>query len=437
MKETYKQLILDFHEAGAPVGTPREINFPKLPKNIRKAHIFIGMRRSGKTHLIYQTINNLLKQGVEQERMLYINFEDDRLDGIQLSNLNEILEAYFELYPEYLNDENVYLFFDEIHEVEGWEKFIRRLLDREKMYICISGSSSKMLSKEIASSLRGRTIVREVFPFNFLEFIKHKRISLKKNLSSKQKTLIIHECEQFLHYGGFAETIGANTSTHTELLQGYMDSVIYRDIVERHQVKNVTVLKRFLNQMLQNPATLLSVHKIYQNLKSMGYAVSKDSLYQFTNYFEDAYCFSFVSCFNLSQYKTEQKPKKIYPADQGLITAYSLLNGMKDAQRLETTVFCTLRRKSSKIFYYQTQDKKEVDFVVLDEKDQPSLFQVSLSLQNPSTRKRECDALNKAFKELNLHQGTIITMEEEETIQLESGVINVSPLWKFLYRSSL
>lgn len=431
MKDVLKQIIVDFYKRQLPELTPRNIEFPKLPDGVRKACVYIGMRRSGKTYLMFQKIQELLSQGVKKQQILYINLEDDRLDGLKLQDLQKTTDAYFELYPE-LADNKMHFFFDEIHEVDHWEKFIRRLLDTEDIQIYLSGSSSKMLSKEIATSLRGRTVVREVFPFSFSEYLKHKKISIPQNPSSKERALLINQCEQFILYGGFAETINADPGVHTELLQGYIDTVIYRDIIERYEVKNTPALKRLLIQILQNPATLFSVHKFYSHLKSMGYSTSKDSLYAFVQYFEDAYCFFFVPAFNLSEYKSEQKAKKFYPVDQGLITAFSTLDGLKDAQRLETAVFCALRRKISSIYYYSTKSKKEVDFLTVDAKQNMALYQVSVSLKEPSTRKRKMDALQQAMAELKLEEGFVITRDEAETLECEEGSIHIIPVWQFL-----
>lgn len=170
MKNALKQIIIDFHQTQLPSFSPRKIELPNLPIHLRKALVLTGMRRSGKTWFLYQIMDSLEKMGVKKEKILYLNFEDDRLLGCK-DNLQVVLDAYFELYPQYAKDKEVYFFLDEIHEADHWEKFIRRLLDTEEMQIYLTGSSAKLLSKEIATSLRGRTLVREVFPFSFEEFL--------------------------------------------------------------------------------------------------------------------------------------------------------------------------------------------------------------------------------------------------------------------------
>ena len=167
MKNLFKELIASFHNSEIPIPCKRQSSVPILTEKLRKAYVLIGVRRSGKTWSLYQLMHELMAKGITKSKLLYINFEDERLVDMQTKNFQEILEAYFELYPEYLNRSDIYFFFDEIHEIDGWEKFIRRLLDQEKMQLYITGSSSKMLSIEIASSLRGRTLEQEIFPFSF------------------------------------------------------------------------------------------------------------------------------------------------------------------------------------------------------------------------------------------------------------------------------
>ena len=171
MRQTFERLIIDFHASTLPEPSPREMEWPVLPKGVRKARVFIGMRRSGKTWAMYQGIQSLLKRGVDKTKILYINFEDDRLQPMETRDFQDLLDAYFSLYPQHADQQDLHFFFDEIHEAPGWEKFVRRLLDRERMQIYLSGSSAKMLGKEIASALRGRTLVQEVFPFSFREYL--------------------------------------------------------------------------------------------------------------------------------------------------------------------------------------------------------------------------------------------------------------------------
>lgn len=432
MKNLFKELIATFHTSDIPLPCKRQTTIPTLPKDLRKAQVLIGMRRSGKTWSLYQVMHDLMADGLDKSKLLYINFEDERLSDMQKENFQDILHAYFELYPDYLNRTDIYFFFDEIHEIEGWEKFIRRLLDQEKMQLYITGSSSKMLSKEIASSLRGRTLTQEIFPFSFGEYLDKLKKPRPKRIGTKERIQMTSSFGFFLLEGGFPETIGQEPEMHRTLLQGYTESVIYRDIVDRYQISNTHSIKQLLAHCLRNSATIFSVSKMYNQFKSMGYAISKNSLYEYMGYFEDSYCVFSLNKFDLSLRKAAQSMKKIFTVDQGLITAFTMSSAFDQSQLLKTAVFSHLRRQSCDLFYYHTKEGKEVDFVQLLQDQSLALFQVCLSLKDPQTRKREVDALNIAMQELKLPIGTIITFDEEEEIRVSSGLISCVPAWKIM-----
>lgn len=430
MKELFKELIADFHAWQLPTLTRRNFDLPKLPKGVRKAFAFIGMRRSGKTWGLYQIMQDLMADGLDAHKLLYINFEDERLAAMQKNNFQDILAAYFELYPQYLHRGDIHFFFDEIHEIDGWEKFIRRLLDQEKMQIYVTGSSCKMLSKEIASSLRGRTFVQEVFPFSFGEYLQKCEVAVPKLRGTKTAMTLTHHLNNFLQWGGFPETIGTSAEIHRGLLQGYIATVIYRDIIDRYGISNTQTLKQLLFHCLRNSATLFSINKMHHALKSMGYEVGKNSLYEYMGYFEDAYCIFSLTKFDLLQRKAATNMKKIFAIDQGLITAVTMASSFDLSAQLETAVFSFLRRQSNELFYYRTKDDKEVDFLLLMPDQTMHLFQVCLSLQDPNTHRREINALEAAMNELKLKKGFIVTLDEEEEIKTPSGTIFVVPALK-------
>jgi len=432
MKEIFKELIIDAQASDLTMPSKRNITIPILPENVRKAFVFIGMRRSGKTWTLYHIMQDLIAQGIDRTKMLYLNFEDERLCDMQKENFQDIIKAYFELYPAYLHRSDIHFFFDEIHEINGWEKFIRRILDAEKMKIYITGSSCKMLSKEIASSLRGRTFAQEIFPFNFPEYLEKLNIEVPKKVGTKTKMEIMHHLGNFLQWGGFPEIIGATPDIHRTILQEYLSSVIYRDIIERYGINNTYTLKRLLSHSLRNSATIFSISKMYNTLKSLGCSVGKSTLYDYMLYFEDAYCVFSLNKFDLSQRKSANSMKKIFAVDQGLITSVTMSSHFDLAAQLETAVFAHLRRLSPEIFYYRTKEETEVDFLHLLSDQTIALFQVCLTLKEPATRRREIDALVTAMKELTLEYSTIVTIEEEEEIEVSMGKIYVVPAWKLL-----
>jgi len=410
VRSIFKQIMVEFHQEAIPQPITRNIELPQLPSQTRKAFVYIGMRRSGKTWALYQRMHTLMAEGIDKTQILYINFEDDRLNPVSVTDLQLILEAYWELYPQHVDSKELHFFFDEIAEVDGWESFIRRLLDKEKMQIYLSGSSAKMLSKEIATSLRGRTISREIFPMNFREFLHSQNFQTHESITTKQKAVLKHHTKHYLQWGGFPETLGTDPALHRELLQSYMDSVIYRDIIERHDIKNHIALRQLLLHCLQNATGLLSINKLFRQFKSLGMSVSKNSLYQYVDYFEDAYCLFSVPIYTFSLQKTALKPKKIYPVDTGLISAYSIKPGYDEASLLETAVFLQLRRQNEEIYYYQTQQGKEIDFLTVSPNSKMALYQVCLLMKDKETKQRELTAITQGMEELKLQIQELIVL---------------------------
>ncbi len=436
MKEIFKQLLMEFEEFEIPQGLRRELNIPQLPPTVRKAVTFIGMRRSGKTWMLYQNILNLMSQGIPRDRIIYVNFEDERLSGIQTKDLQSLLDVYFELNPQNEKSERIFLHLDEIQVVEGWEKFVRRLLDSLQFNLYITGSSAKLLSKEIATELRGRSITREVFPLNFGEYLEYQGVLIDiDRLTAKKKAIVLHHLATFLKKGGFPETLGLSDWTHREILQNYVQVVIYRDVAERHKIGSISVLEKWITHCLQNPTTHLSINKVFGHFKSLGLRISKNSLYEWLDYIEDAYCLFSLKCFDLSERKSSLKTKKIYPVDSGLVTAYAIHPDTKLGQTLETAIFRTLREASDNLHYYTTEQGWEVDFLFQTPEGRMELFQVCISLKDDEMRFREVRALSRAMEELSLKNGTIITFEEEEIISIPQGLIYVIPAWKFLLKN--
>lgn len=431
MKEMLKTFIAEFHERELPKVFFRSIDIPEFPPQVRKAHVLMGMRRTGKTWVLYQRMQTLLQEGREKEKLLYINFEDDRFENFRSSDFQLILEAYFDLYPHFAKAKDLVFFFDEIHLIDGWEKFIRRLLDQEQMEIYVTGSSSHMLSREISSTLHGRAWGQEVFPCSFKEFLHFKGIEIPKQLGTKKASQLRHFAEVYLTFGGFPESLFLTEELQAPLLQNYINTVIFRDIVDRHQIKNAHMVKRFLLHCLSHPSSLLSVSKVFNSFKSQGESIGKNSLFEYLAYFEDAYALFTVPIFSFSENMRQANPKKIYAVDPGLITAYTIKPGFEKASCLENTVFIALRRQSKDIFYYKTKLQKEVDFVVMSTKGELSLFQVCYSMKEGPTRLREMAAIKEAALELGLGRGTIITFDHEENLT-EAGIeIDCIPYWKW------
>ena len=259
-------------ESPAPAFTRRDARPPAVPG---KVHAVIGMRRVGKTTYLHQLMADRL-QAVAPERVVYLGFDDDRLEGVEVEQLGFLLEEYYRRFPERRGRETVLWLLDEIQLVPGWERFVRRALDSEKVEITVSGSSSRMLSREVHTSLRGRGMATVIRPFSFREFLRHRGeepIKEPRRWMSAERSLVEKRFGEFLVQGGFPEAQGLPSALRIELLQGYVDTVLFRDVVERYEVSQVAALRWLVRQCLRNPAGSFSALRLYRDLKAQGHGV--------------------------------------------------------------------------------------------------------------------------------------------------------------------
>ncbi len=432
LKKVIRTILIEFRERDFPNPVLREIEAPQHHPDVKKAWVLMGMRRSGKTWLAYQQMRLRQTQGLAKDTNLYINFEDDRLSDFEIGHFQMILDVYFELYPHNINNPDLFFCFDEIHIIHGWEKFIRRLIDTEKMQICITGSSAEMLSKELGTTLGGRAWPQEVFPFSFSEFLKIHKIEPNIHHYPKIQAQIRHLSKEYLLFGGFPEAVLSPKELHAVLIQSYMDAVILRDIVKRYEISNADAIQKFLIRILRQLAAPLSITKMYNTLKSLGLAIGKNSLFEYFQYLEDAYAILSVPFFSLSESVRQVNPKKVYAVDPGIITAYSVKNHFEKAARLENAVFMQLRRSFRNICYYKTEKtKKEIDFIVTKPNGDLLLLQSCVEMEDSQTREREISGLCEACKEFDLDSGLIITEDHEEAIRRETISIRCIPFWKW------
>ncbi len=426
-----EDILKEFHKDTLPKLFFRNIEIPNFPPNIRKALIFIGMRRVGKTYLMFQHMQTTLQQGLAKEKILYMNFEDDRLQDFTIEDFQTLLDVYFELYPQYSNADDLAFYFDEIQNVKGWDQFIRRLIDRERMTIYITGSSAKCLSKEIATSLRGRSLETEVFPLQLAEYLDYHEVNWNQP-TAKDRSAIQHHTKNYLKRGGFPEILDLNDSLHHRTIQSYINAAVFRDVIDRHQLKNAHLVKLFLLHCLQNIAAPLSVTKVHKAFKSRGEVIGRNALYEYLEYFEDAYLICSVPIFDLSLRKRQVNPKKIYCVDPGIVYSYSVKPQLEEGTSLENAVYLTLRHLGQEnIFYYKTHSGKEIDFITQKETGKWSLIQVCLNMDDPATQKREIAALVEASQECKVNHSTIVTLETEECLEQEGCTIHVLPFWKW------
>jgi len=434
MIEILKEIILDFQEADLSTGVPRRIEVTPVAG---KATVYIGVRRSGKSVFMFQLIKRLLDAGIPRQNILYLNFFDDRLYSLQHENPGVILEAYFSLYPEKKSTEKVYCFFDEIQVVSGWEPFIDRLMRTEKCEVTLTGSSAQMLSKEIATQMRGRALSWEIFPFSFREFLDFKGIISDGPLSTKKRLTIQKAFEEYWETGGFPEVVGLDRMLRIKIHQEYFNAMLFRDLVERHDIAHPKAVKDLAHWLVDNTAALYSINNLTGYLKSLGHNAPKSAISDYLEWFDDAYILFTVRIFDASLARANTNPKKIYFIDHALVTSVSSGILVNSGHLLENLVFIALRRITPDIFYYKNKSGREVDFIAQRPDRSRILVQVCESMADPQTRKREITALSEAMTELGLKEGSIVSRKDEEQLHVESGIINVVPVWRFLLSETL
>ncbi|MDY6990523.1 MAG: ATP-binding protein [Thermodesulfobacteriota bacterium] len=429
MIESIKSILLDFQEFELVTGVPRRLPIEAVSG---KATVCIGVRRSGKSTYLFRVIQRLVDSGVPRENILYLNFFDDRLHNLQQEGLGLITEAYYSLYPEKKGTETVYCFFDEIQAVAGWEPFVDRLMRTERCEVTITGSSAQMLSWEIATQMRGRALSWELFPFSFREFLDYKGIESTGPLSTKRRLLVQKAFGAYWETGGFPEVAGLDRRLRVKSHQEYFRAILFRDLVERHDVSHPKALKDLAHRLVDNISSLYSVNSLTGYLKSLGHKAPKSAVSNYLDWFEDAYFLFTVRIFDASLARSRTNPKKIYCIDHGLVTSVSSGILVNSGHLLENIVFIALRRVCPEVYYHKTKGGLEVDFVAQVQDRSRMLVQVCESMAEPQTRKREVTALGQAMVELGLKAGTIVTGREEEQIKVAGGKIEVVPIWRFL-----
>ncbi|MEM2088002.1 MAG: ATP-binding protein, partial [Thermoproteota archaeon] len=346
-RETWIRIIRDFYELELPELIERDLKI-NVDLPVKRTISIIGPRRSGKTFFMFQTVGKLLNHNVDKSRMLYVNLESDLLIGCTVEDLRNMLNIFYEIYPEN-RKQKVYLFLDEVQNVPNWERFVRSIMDSEKIQVFISGSSSKLLSMEIATSLRGRTLPHYIYPFNFNEFLRAEGFKVERYLSSSQKAMLVNLLQKYMQ-GSYPEAV-LFEKEREKILKEIFDVTIYRDIIERFRVKNVRVLKLLVKGLVSS--TYFSIHKFYNYLKSLGIRISKNTIYNYVEYFSDSLVLYTLRKYSRSYREVEQTIPKIYVVDNGLL----IINGVEDIGRLmENLVFSELIKRglipNGNLFYF-------------------------------------------------------------------------------------
>lgn len=425
-KDIIKNLITDFHEKGIP---PVKLRLLEIPVNSKKIVALTGVRRSGKTFQLYNVINRLIKQKIKLKNILYFNFEDERIDKNTFV-LNNIIESYQELYPE-INLGNCYFLFDEIQNISGWEKFVRRIYEQVSKNVFVTGSNSKMLSREISTSLRGRSINYEIYPLNFEEYLNFLGIEIDLN-STRSISAIINTFEKFLYSGGFPELISVDNEIKGRVLQEYFNVMIFRDLIERYDITQTAILKYFCKRVIGNSSKEFSVNKIYNEIKSQGYKISKDTIYEFQNYVESIYLAFFIPKYSRSIVKQEFSKKKVYSIDNGLAASVDAFFIKNKGTALENLVFLELIKSGKKILYYS--NNFECDFLLAENEKVCEAIQVCFDINDVDTKNREEKGLINVCREFQLKRGLILTIYDEQKYTVDGITIEIMPVYKYVLK---
>ena len=410
----------------------------RLPTVAGKVHSVIGMRRAGKTTFLHQ-LQDELRAKLPPERAVYLSFDDDRLAGMGAEQLGFLLEEFYRLHPELRGKETVHWFLDEIQLVPGWERFARRVLDSEKVQLVVSGSSAQMLSREVHTSLRGRGLATVIRPFSFREFLRHRGeepAGKKWQPTPAERSKVEKYFREYLAAGGFPETLGLEAPLQVELLQGYVDTVLFRDVVERHNVSQVEALRWLVRHCLRNPASSFSVHRLHQDMKSQGHAVAKDAVHAMLSHLLDAFLLSAVPLATDSERQRNSNPRKVYPADPGLIRAFDNSGRTNIGHALETVVLVELERRGLEVGYVKTDAGFEVDFLARHAAKGAELIQVCADVRNAETLARELRALSEAAKTYPHATQRLLVLDQDSMASVNAPGIEVQPAYEWLFESA-
>ena len=384
-------------------------------------YVLVGIRRAGKSFLLYQRMQEFLKQGIGWDQMLYVNFEDERLQGMTALDLNQILEVHLEAYGK-----KPILFLDEIQVVEGWEKFARRLAD-SKYRVYITGSNAKMLSGEIMTTLGGRYIPIDVYPYSFEEFlnVSHTPHAAEDQLATISRSAIVNRFNDYLHFGGFPESVGLPVKR--DYLNSVYQKIYLSDIAARGGFTNVGGLRLMLKKMAESVKQPQSFNRIASIITSAGRKISVNSVAKYVDGAHQAWLITPVS--NIaSKMADRESNRKYYFTDNGLLSLF-LVN--QDTALLENLVAVTLLRKygrEDQVFFFSRGDA-EIDFYVPEAE---LALQVCYSMKDFETRKRELSAFSRIPSKLPCSRRIVVTYDEEGTEEYDGSQIEVLPAWKWM-----
>ena len=412
-----KQVVLDqieFIKTAEIVN--REYAFEK-----KVNYVLVGLRRAGKSYLLYKMVRELIAQGCDWSQIIYINFEDERLLGFTAADFHDIVETAYEL----SDSKEIYYFFDEIQIIDGWEHFVRRLADQKK-HVNITGSNAKMLSSEMESVLGGSHISKMIMPFSFVEVLEYKQIAYDEDalLTTSKVAKVRKACQEFLLSGGLPES--QLLVNKREYIKSVYEKVLLGDIIEREQIKNKMALRLMIKKIAETVMNAVSYNTLAGNVKAAGVKTSTDSMIEYTSYAENAYLI-FRTRNYVSKFADKESVPRFYFADNGILSLFLV---DKIPALLENVVALYLRRVYGDGIYYfkSSQTGIDIDFYLPEEN---MAIQVAYALGDAEERKVK-SLLSFAAKTEGKKRLLIVTYEEEKTIEKDGYIIEVKPLYKYL-----
>ncbi len=419
--------IEDWYGKELPLLLPRELKTAQIEG---KVTCIVGPRRAGKTYYFFQLMKPV------KEVSLYLDFEDSALLTVKFDEVQEIVN----LFTEIKGKEPKYIFLDEIQNLDKWETAVRTLLDRTPYNIFVTGSSSKLLSREIATQLRGRSLTYVLLPFSFSEFLNAKNVERKNVFTQVEQARIKNYLRDYLELGGFPEVV-LKEDLREKILKEYFDTIFFRDFVERHELKSLGIARFIFSFVFQNFASEISVNKIVNYLKSEGKKFGKNTIYSYVEKLQDTQAVFFVNRISGKIYVKESWPRKAYICDSGISTIFRFSEDI--GKLMENAVFLELKRKQNEnplleIYYYRDYQQREVDFVLKRGLAVEQLIQVTYASDRAGIGKREAEALLKVSSEFKCKNLTIITWDYEGklalTVENKHKQKNCIPLWKWLIK---
>ncbi len=420
-------------QSSPPAHTSRRVyGLTRFPA---KATAVVGMRRAGKTTFLHQLRQEFMTAGGAPSRAPYVSFEDERLAGLEGRHLDFLLDEHQRLSTAEPDRSPVMWCFDEIQLVPGWERFVRRLLDTEAVQVFVTGSSAALLSREIATALRGRAWQVLIHPFGFEEALRHQGTELPEHaavLSRRERLRLEQKFAAWLVAGGFPEAQGLEAAPRHQLLRDYVDVAVLRDVVERHGVGNVVGLRWLVRQLLGNAGGSFSVEKFHAALRSQGIAIARDTVHQLLGHLEDCFLVRTVWMESNSERQRMTNPRKAYPVDAGLIPVFDRTGRANIGHALETAVLVELERRRREVTYVRTPQGYEVDFLAREADGRRELFQICADASEPVTARRELRALIAAGEQYPDAGMRLLTLTRDGLPDSPPGGVVAQTAWDWM-----